>query len=145
MNSTTSPSPPAALARAHAKARFRNSMLAAVLAAMREQNVTITELARRTGRSKQAISRALQLGANMETGTMFDLAWALGREWALELPASGARPAAGPAQVEVIGVVHALGGLRPMLANRGGSTTMAGWARTPLDQRPPRLLVGQAV
>lgn len=72
-------------AESRARGRFQTALKGELLRALKESGLSLSTLAARCGRNKAAVSRALALDNNIETETMFKLAWALGKEWDLAL------------------------------------------------------------
>lgn len=62
-------------------ARYVSALRGQLLARMKERNISMTELAKRIGVSKNAVSRHLAGEGDMRFSTAISLAYALGEEW----------------------------------------------------------------
>jgi hypothetical protein len=67
--------------RGEAYARLLRHLRAELAAAMAEIGISRAELARRLGVSPSVITRVMDPAADVLISTLFDLAWAMDREW----------------------------------------------------------------
>lgn len=72
-------------ARAEAYASLIRELRAHISAVCKSENISLRELARRLNVSPSVISRTLSSEGDVLISTLFDLAWALDREWNFKL------------------------------------------------------------